>query len=254
MPRISKHALIEPPAKLGSDVRVGAFSCIGPHVKIGPGCVIDSGVTITGRTTLGENNHVFPMTVIGANQTDTDGSGQVIIGHANTIREHVTISPGKERPTIIGDDNLIMIASRVGAGVTIGNHGIFANCNEFEPDSVIEDYVRTSAFVVVKAAMRVGAYTFMVGYTQVDRDAPPFAMVQGSPLRVRGVNTENLRRCGFDGEDIQALKSAFRDLFNGTDDRVDPELLRELIDNPQTNPHVHRLTRFLQHGIEGGPY
>ena len=241
MPEISRFAVVEPSAELADDVRVGPFSYIGPAVRIGPGCVIQSSVTVVGRTTLGQNNHVFPMAVIGAADRTPDDPGQVIIGDANAIREHVTIHAGRDKPTRIGNDNLIMIACQIGAGSTIGDHGIFANCTQVGSGACVEDYVRTSAFIVVRPGVKVGAYTFTLGYTEIDRDAPPFAMVQGSPFRVRGANTENLRRCGFGAGDIHALKGAFRELFNGTSDWVSEDALRELLAGAKGNPYVRQL-------------
>jgi UDP-N-acetylglucosamine acyltransferase len=253
MQEISRYAVVNRTSQLDDDVRIGAFAYIGPEVRIGPGCNIESSVTITGRTTLGANNHVFPMAVIGAGEAgpETDGGGEVIIGEANAIREHVTISPGREKPTRIGSDNLIMIACHIGPGVTIGDHGIFVNYNEIGPGACIEDYVRTSAFVVIKPGVTVGAYTFTVGYAEIDRDVPPFAMVQGAPLRVRGVHMEKLRRCGFGADDIRALKGAFRELFNGADDDVNEEALKNLLDDPDGNPHVLRLAQSLQRSRSG---
>ena len=78
----------------------------------------------------------------------------------------------------------------------------------------------------IEPGTRVGAYTFIAGYAGIDRDAPPFAMVQGFPFRVRGVNTQNLKRCGFGEETIAALKQAFRCLFNGDGDQVSPDAIR----------------------------
>ena len=195
MPEISKYAIVERGAKLSDDVRVGPFTYIGPHVRIGPGCIIDSNVSITGKTTLGERNHVLPMTVLGAGLDDSEG--ELVLGVANVVREHVTIYACAGQATRIGTDNLIMIGCQIDAGATLGDHGIFVNCTHIGARAKIEDYVRTSSFVVVRPGVTVGAYTFTLGYGEMDRDCPPFAMVQGSPYRVRGVNAENLRRCGF---------------------------------------------------------
>jgi len=250
MPEISKFAIVERGAKLADDVRVGPFTYIGPHVRIGPGCVIDSNVSITGKTTLGERNHVLPLAVLGAG---LDGAeGELVLGEANVVREHVTVYAGTSQPTRIGADNLIMIGCQIDAGATIGNHGIFVNGTHIGAGAKIEDYVRTSSFVVVYPGVTVGAYTFTLGYGEMDRDCPPFAMVQGSPYRVRGVNAENLRRCGFGENDIRDLKSAFREIFTGPDETPDPAALKRMLTD-QNNPHLKRLAESIQSGLAGGP-
>ena len=120
--------MVEKTAKLAEDVRVGPFSYIGPHVKVGRGCIIENNVTLVGKTTLGPKTRVFPMAVVGAAPASAGGEGECIIGNANAIREHVTVYGGLDKPTRIGHDNLIMIGSQIGAGATLGDHGIFANC------------------------------------------------------------------------------------------------------------------------------
>lgn len=241
---ISRNATVEKSAKLAEDVRVGPFSYIGPHVKIGRGCVIENNVTIVGKTTLGARTHVFPMAVVGA--ANGGEEGECIIGNANAIREHVTIYAGAANPTRIGHDNLIMIGSHVGAGATVGDHGIFANCTSIGPEAAVEDYVRTSGFCAIEAGVTVGAYTFIAGYAGINHDAPPFAMVHGFPMRVRGVNRENLRRCGFGDDDIRALKAAFRELFSDTSDQPDASVLNKLAKSASANAHVRRLVEFLR--------
>jgi len=247
MPEISRYAVVEKGAELADDVRVGPFSYVGPKVRIAPGCVIENNVSLTGKTVLGPKNHVFPMAIIGAPAHDAPAAGgQCVLGEANDIREHVTIYAGVDRPTRIGRDNLIMIGCQIGPGAELGNHGIFANCTHVNAAAVIEDYVRTSAFPVVESGVRVGAYTFIAGYACIDRDAPPFAMLQGCPFRVRGVNTHNLQRCGFTDDDVARLKRIFRDLYNSGGSDPDPEVLQRLASSRENNVHVRRLVEALR--------
>ena len=181
MADISPLAVVEPGAELAADVRVGAFSYVGAEVRIGPGGIIENNVTVTGRTTLGPRNHVFPMAVVGARPNDEEAPGQCpiagecLLEQANTIRENVVIYGGHKQPTRIGSDNLIMIGCQIGPGATIGNHEIFANCTHVLAGATVEDYVRSSAFPVVAENVRVGAYSFIAGYAWIDQDAPPFA-------------------------------------------------------------------------------
>ena len=245
MAEISKYATVERGAKLASDVKVGPFSYIGSQVRIGPGCVIHNNVTITGKTTIGERNMFFPLSVVGTAQGKS-GEGELIVGEGNVIREHVTVCGGHPQPTRIGTDNLIMIGCQIGGGCNIGNHGIFVNGTHIGQGATIEDYVRTSAFILIEPNVTIGAYTFTLGYAEIDRDAPPFAMVQGSPFRVRGINTENLKRCGFGEDEIRALKSAMRELYNGSGDTPDPVILARLLEDSQ--PSIRRLAEAVKVG------
>jgi len=244
MADISPYSIVEKGAKIARNVRIGPFCYIGPNVSIGAGTVIESNVTIVGATEIGEQNRVFPMAVIGTTHEGDDVKGRCVIGNANSIREHVAVYAGAGRkPTKIGQNNLVMIASQVGSGATLGDHGIFANCTHIAPGAIIEDYVRTSAFTFVGRDVTVGAYTFVAGFVQVDHDAPPYAMLQGSPYRVRGVNSHNLKACGFGEADIRELKRVFRDLFNG-EGNLDEEVLARLRKDRKANSYVKTLLKY----------
>jgi UDP-N-acetylglucosamine acyltransferase len=217
---IHPKAVVENAEALGDDVRVGPFSYVGPEVTVGPGTRIGSGVTVLGRTAVGARCRLLTGSVIGCRPAgaagDDDETGRCVIGDGNVIREHVTVELGHtDGGTRIGDDNLIMVGCHVGADAELDGEGIFANFTRIDEGAKIEPYVRTSGFTNVEAHTTVGAYTFTTGYAGIDRDAPPYAIVQGLPYRVRSVNVENLNRCGFTVEEVAAIKEAFRVLFNG---------------------------------------
>ncbi len=247
MPEISQHAIVSEGAQLAPDVSVGPFSYIGPEVRIAEGCRIENNVTVTGRTTLGAGTHVFPMAVVGVSADMAESTGLCEIGEANGIREHVTIYAGSdEQPTRVGRGNLVMIESTLGPGSTLGDHCVLANCTQIGPGAIVEDYVRMSAFTQIDPGVRVGAYTFSAAYVGVDRDAPPYAMIQGFPFRVRGVNTHNLKACGFGTDDIRELKAAFREVFNGGVIDGQADAVQRLADGGSPNEMVQQLVAFLK--------
>jgi len=253
MPGISPHAIVEKGAKLAEGVRVGPFSYIGPKVRIGPGCIIENNVTIVGRTSLGERNHVFPMAAIGLCSDGPADAGACVTGDANSFREHVTVYGGADGPTRIGTDNLVMIDCTIGAGAVVGDHCIFANLTHVGPGARVADYTQTSGFAAIGQGVTIGAYTFIAGYAGIGRDVPPYAVIQGSPYRVRGVNTHKLKRCGFGDDDILALKEAFRELFNGTGEPVSCEAIERCRQASGANVCVERLLAALDAaGPRGG--
>ena len=133
-----------------------------------------------------------------------------------------------------------------------GDHTILDNCSHICEGATVEEYVRTSRFTIIRRERTVGAYSFTAGYVEIDRDAPPYAMIHGAPFRVRGVNTRNLRRCGFDEEDIRSLKLAFRELFNGGGVDIDQEALRRFLGRSDMSPHLRRLAESVQHSRPAG--
>ncbi len=246
MVNISPQAFVSDGAELADDVVVGPFAYIGPQVRIASGCVVGANASIDGQTRISAETHIFPLAAVGFSPDGQESPSQCVIGQASSIREHVTISGGRDRPTQIGQDNLIMIGSHVGGGAVLGDHGIFANCTNIGDFANVEHYVRTSAFTAIAPGVNVGAYTFISGYANVDRDAPPFAIVEGDPVHVRGLNTHNLKRCGFSDEDIAALKSAFRELFTGKDPGVSRDALRRLDKSDTANRYVRQLVQAIR--------
>jgi UDP-N-acetylglucosamine acyltransferase len=54
----------------------------------------------------------------------------------------------------------------------------------------------------------------MAGFaSHISQDVPPFMLVDGNPLAVRGYNAEGLRRRGFGPERIRAVKQMHRLLY-----------------------------------------
>ena len=61
--------------------------------------------------------------------------------------------------------------------------------------------------------VKVGAHA-MIGFSSaVSQDVPPFMMVDGNPLSVRGLNLEGLRRRGFSAARVAGIKQMHRALY-----------------------------------------
>ncbi len=59
----------------------------------------------------------------------------------------------------------------------------------------------------------MGAHSMCGFQSHVSQDVPPYMMVDGNPLVVRGFNVEGLRRRGFDAARIAAVKQMHRLLY-----------------------------------------
>jgi len=255
MARISPRAIVPHPANLADDVVVGAFSDIGPDVHIGPGGRIANNVTLAGKVRIGADTHVYPFAVIGQPDPPDEAGGEVILGDRNRIREHVVICSGSDGDgrTRIGNDNLIMVGCYVGPDVQIDDSVVLGNYSQLGRGSHVETHVWSAAFTGTREGVTIGRYTFTSGYARVERDAPPYAMLHGSPCRVRGINTRNLKRCGFSEQAIASLKEAFRGLFNGDGREICPSALAELAGRDDLEEPVRYLVDFLRRdGLRGG--
>jgi UDP-N-acetylglucosamine acyltransferase len=61
---IHQTAIIEPGAEIDDDVTIGPYCVIGPQVRVGAGTVMHNHVTVSGNTTIGFDNEIFPMSCL----------------------------------------------------------------------------------------------------------------------------------------------------------------------------------------------
>lgn len=215
---IHPTAIIDPTAECDADVDVGPYAIVGAGVRLGAGTTLAPHAVILGGTTLGRKNVVGAFAVIGALAQDKRGSseaGVLRVGDGNTFREHVTVHCGTSGPTVIGNDNLFMVASHVGHDTTVGNAVTVSNAVLLAGHVSVEDYVTLGGGAAVAQHVVLGESAFVAGGAMVERDVPPFVVVQGDRARVRGLNKVGLRRRGFDAAAITSLERALRRLLFG---------------------------------------
>lgn len=219
MLNIHPTALVDPNAQLGSGVSVGPFSVVGAHVRIGEGTSVGAHCVLEGRTTIGRNNRIFQFNSLGAIPQDkkyADEPTELVIGDGNTIREFCTFNlgvPGAGGVTRVGHDNWIMAYSHIAHDCNVGNRTTLANNTTLAGHVELGDWVTVGGLVGIHQFVKVGAHA-MVGFASaVSQDVPPFMMVDGNPMAVRGLNSEGLRRRGFSVERQAAIKQMHRMLY-----------------------------------------
>jgi len=254
--RISPKAVVVNPDGLADDVEVGPFSYVAGEVEVGPGTRIANGVTVTGRTRVGAGCWLHAGCIVGCAPPgrSEDDAGPCTVADGNVIREHVIIEAGADpdgEGTRLAERNMLMVGCQVAHDASVAEECIFANFTRLERGARVERFVRTSGFTLIQAYATVGAYSFTTGYASVVTDVPPYAIVQGLPSRVRCVNTENLRRCGFDAEAIRRIKGAFRMLFDGAEGPPDDERLRA-VERAFDDEHVRHLLDSLRRSAASG--
>lgn len=216
---IHSSAIIADSASIADDVDVGAYTVIGDGVVIGSGTRVDSHVVINGPTTIGKDNHIYQFASIGDDPQDKkyrDEPTKLTIGDRNTIREFCTVSRGTVQDageTVIGDDNWIMAYVHIAHDCHVGSNTIMANNTTLAGHVHIGDWVIMGGFSGAHQFCRVGAHAFLGMYTGVNRDVPAYTMVSGNPGVPRGINSEGLKRRGFDAVQIRNIKDAYRLIY-----------------------------------------
>jgi UDP-N-acetylglucosamine acyltransferase len=217
--QIHAAAIVDPKAQLDGSVSVGPYTVIGPHVKIGAGTSVGPHCVIEGHTTIGRDNRIFQFGSIGAANQDKKYHGEpteLVIGDRNTIREFVTLHVGTVQDkavTRIGDDNWIMAYTHIAHDCVVRNHTTLANNTTLAGHVELGDWVTIGGLTGIHQFVKIGAHA-MVGFqSAVSQDVPPFMLVDGNPLAVRGINVVGLRRRDFSAARIAAIKQMHRLLY-----------------------------------------
>jgi len=219
MSRIHQTALINRQAEIDSDVEIGPYSVIGAGVRIGQQTRVASHVVIEGRTSVGQGNTIYQFATIGSRPQDLKYRGEaseLIIGNHNTIREYVSLNPGTAgggMVTRVGDHNLLMMHCHIAHDCLIGSHNIIANGATLGGHVMVQDYVIVGGLVGIHQFARIGSGAILGAGSMVSKDVPPFCNATGDRARLRGLNLEGLKRRGFTTTAIDALKKAYRIIF-----------------------------------------
>ena len=91
---ISPLSQVHPKAEIGQNVMIGPFCCIGAKAKIGDGTQLASNVTVAAGVSLGADNYVYPMCVLGEPELSGSplGNNAIEIGRGNIFRSGVVIT------------------------------------------------------------------------------------------------------------------------------------------------------------------
>ncbi len=217
MSNIHPTAIIDPTAKIDPSTVIGPYTIIGPDVQIGknnhigPYCVIEN-------TTMGDNNELIASCFVGVKPQDLsykDEHTRVVMGNGNKIRECVTIhrSTFVDKPTTLGNYNLLMANSHIAHDVQMGNNCIVANSTGIAGHVIVEDRVVMSGMVGVHQFVRVGTLAMLSGGAMLPLDIPPYCIAQGERAKLVGLNIIGLRRAGLDRKVILEIKRAFKLMF-----------------------------------------
>ena len=261
MSAVTRPTIIHPTAVVSSQARigygcfVGPFSIIGDDVQLGDGVRLESHCVIDGRTSIGEETHVFPFVSIGLASQDLKYRGEpseTKIGKRNRIREFVTIhrgTAGGGMLTQVGDDCLIMAQAHIAHDCIVGDEVIMANAATLAGHVVLGDRANIGAYSGVHQFCRVGKEAYVGGYSVVVKDALPFALTVGNHARCYGLNITGMKRRNYPRETIDALHHAFHLLLSA---KLNTTQAIERINEEITNSsEVTELVKFIQTSDRG---
>jgi UDP-N-acetylglucosamine acyltransferase len=247
---IHPTAVVEDGAVIADGVKIGPFCFISSQTQLGAGVHLVSHVTTYGRVVIGENTQVWPFAVLGGppqihpyQDTDT----QLIIGASCVIREHVTMHRGSTRDqgiTRIGDGCFFMDNSHVAHDCVVEDNCILARSATLGGHAHLAKGVYIGGLAAVHQWTRIGTYGFIGALALVTRDVIPYAMANGNPAHLKGLNIVGFKRRGSTTAQIRDILAAFDMLFG---DDVTPlqDRISDVAESFSDNPQVQAMLDFL---------
>jgi len=221
MVKIHPTAYVDPQAKLGTDVEIGAFCIVHGNVVIGNRTVISAYSEIGLPTPLGNGSPLIfgDDSLIRSHSIFYESSSfgpRLVTGHRVTVRENTFAGESFQIGTLseiqgdceIGDHVRFQSGVFVGKKTKIGNfvwilpHAVLTN-DPTPPSNTllgcnIEDYASIAAMAVILPGVTVGRHSLVAAHACVSKDVPPNMVVAGVPARIIGETKSIKLRDGSD--------------------------------------------------------
>jgi len=252
--KIHPTAIIDPAAELAGDVEVGPYAVIEGNVKVGAGCTIGSHVLLASGARLGQEIQVFKGAVIATVPQDLKFKGEpslAEIGDGTIIREFATIHRGTLATgrTVVGSQCFLMAYSHVAHDCVLEDKVILANSVNLGGHVHLEEQVIIGGIVPVHQFVRIGCHAFIAGGARVPKDVPPYILAANEPLKFAGLNHVGLRRRGFSGETLAALKHAYQLIYNS--DMNVSQAIGRIKEEMEIIPEIQHVIDFIEHSERG---
>ena len=230
---IHPSAIVSPDAELDPTVVVGPGAIIESNVSVGAGTEIGAYSIIRQHTSIGANNRIDAHVVIGGlpQHTAWDGAeSSVVIGDGNTFREFATVhrayAEGAE--TRIGSNCLFMAYVHIGHDCIVGDNVIMTNVTQLGGHVEVGNNAVMGGASGAHQFTRIGAFCMVAAHIVLKKDALPYSVIGGEPVRHYRLNRIGLKRNGIDGDRFRAVESAFRAIRGGDREFADIETTPEI--------------------------
>ena len=212
-------SVISKNAEIHKSTIIGPFCFIGDNVKIGKKNKLVSHVSITGNTTINDNNIFFPNSSIGSEPQDLKFNNEksyLEIGNNNKFRENVTVNPGTNGgglKTIIKDDCLFMVGSHIAHDCKINSNVILANNATLAGHVEIFENAVLGGNSAVHQFVKIGKYAMIGGMSGVEKNIIPYSLYTGIRSELKGMNIIGLKRKGLNSKKINEILKIVKSIF-----------------------------------------
>ena len=249
---IHSTAIISQKASISKGVKIGPYCVIGSGVSIGEGSELISHVNIDGETKIGKKNIFFPFSSIGTIPQDLKYKGEnskLVIGDNNIFRENVTVNIGTENGgmiTKISNNCLFMVGTHIAHDCKIESNVIMANNATLAGHVMIGKNAIIGGLSAVHQFVQIGQYAMIGGMSGVESNIIPYGLYTGIRDSLRGLNLIGLKRKKLTTEVINKMNKIFKKIFNNSNsienniknlsqDEISIEEIKEIIDFISSN-------------------
>ena len=220
---IHSTAVISHNAEIHKTTNIGPFCIIGDGVKIGKNNKLISNISITGNTTIEDNNIFYPFCSIGSDPQDLKFNNEksfLKIGNNNKFRENVTVNPGTSGGglnTKIEDNCLFMVGSHIAHDCIIKSNVILANNATLAGHVEIDNNAIIGGNSAIHQFVRIGKYAMIGGMSGVEKDIIPYGLYTGIRENLKSLNIIGLKRKGLTSTIINEIKNTVNVIFDKND-------------------------------------
>lgn len=223
---IHKTAIVSPKARIGNNVRIGAYTVIEDDVEIGDNTEIMYSVVLADGARIGKDCRIFSHAAIATEPQDLKYRGEttyVYVGDGTVVREFATINRATTATykTEVGKNCLVMTYAHIAHDCKIGDNARITNAVQLGGHVVVENNAIIGGSSVVHQFCHVGAFAMIGGAVKIVKDVPPYAMVGENPPKVDTLNLVGMKRAGIDAAIIKEIRDFYQTVFcsglNNTD-------------------------------------
>jgi UDP-3-O-[3-hydroxymyristoyl] glucosamine N-acyltransferase len=192
--RIHPTAVIEPGAKIGENVGIGAHAFIGSEVEIRKDTLIGCNVVMTGDVRVGRNCVIKDNATIGSesfsfwyDEEDTPihfpQIGKIIIGDYVWIGSNSTVERQALGETVIEDHVKIDDLVQIGHGSVIGERSQVTAASVICGSARLGKHCWIAPNATVREGIQIGDRALVGMGSVVIRDVPEHTIVAGNPAK-----------------------------------------------------------------------
>lgn len=210
---IHPTAIIDPKAQISATAVIGPFCVIGANVEVSDGCVIGDRVSMNWAR-LAAGVKVGANTIIGGDPQVYNWKSVpswVEIGAGAFVNELTAVhrSMYEGGVTVIGPSCYVMTQTHIGHDCRLGREVTVTTLAGLSGHVEVGDYAVIGGAVGIHQFTRIGTMAMLGGMSRIAQDVPPYFLVEGSPVKARGLNVYALKKRGVTPEERRALKRAF---------------------------------------------